>query len=83
MKKKLGFQAFLLRFYVFFVFHGDREREEMGGSFKELEVSSLPHCEGVGSFYLFLFFFNYSDNFRDAEMMMGDGYGSLRWGIRS
>jgi len=43
-------------FTVLCVFHGDREGEEKGGSFKELEVSSLPHCEGVGSFYLFLFF---------------------------
>jgi hypothetical protein len=43
-------------FTVLCVFHGDREGEEKGGSFKELEVSSLPHCEAVGSFYLFLFF---------------------------
>jgi hypothetical protein len=54
MKKKLGFQAFLLRCYVFFTeIERGRERE---GVLKELEVSSLPHCEGVGSFYLFLFF---------------------------
>jgi hypothetical protein len=80
MKKKLGFQAFLLRCYVFFTeIERGRKRE---GVLKSLKFQAcLTVRPWVRS--ICFFFFNYSDNFRDAEMTMGDGCGSLRWGIRS